>query len=275
MTTAILVEEQQPLARGLVLLPGYRVRRHLRRGRPYDVYEVHSDLRRTSCVAKVARPAAAGDSDAASQLIVEGSRLAALTHPHLVQVYEVLEDPVAAIIMETLGGQTLKFMIHDRGRPVDPEGLLHLGSQLCSAVGYLHRNGLLHLDLKPSNVVNDRGRVKLIDLSLARPAGSGVRCGTSQYLAPEQARGGALSTATDVWGVGVVLYEAITSRRPFDESTSGDYRQLDERRVLPRNARDRVAPALADLVDACLDPEPVRRPTLDQVEAVLDSLTRG
>lgn len=269
---AVLTDEQAPLAPGAQLLPGYRVRGHLRRGRPYDVYEVFCERRRCSCIAKTPRPAAASDPNVAAQLLEEGTRLAGLSHPHLVQVYELVEFSAPAVIMETLGGETLKFMIHDRGRPIAFAGLVHMGLQLCSALGYIHRNGLLHLDLKPSNIVNDRGRVKLLDLSLARPPGPGPRCGTHTYLPPEQAVGGDYTAANDAWGIGVVLFEAITAQVPFPGSASGGHRQLVERRTVPAEHHDRVPPAMVTLVNACLDPVAGQRPALGELEALLESL---
>lgn len=273
MTTEVL--ERSPLEAGEELLPGFRVRRHLRRGRPFDVYEVFCESRRCSCVAKVPQPAAAGNESVARQLRAEGTRLAALSHPHLVRAYDVLESPLPAIILETLGGATLKHLIHDRGRAIDPDGLIHLGTQLCSALGYLHRNGLLHLDLKPSNVVAESGRAKVIDLSVARPPGPGGRCGTAAYLAPEQARSEDCSAATDVWGLGATLFEAITSQTPFGGSTGGLYRQLEERLVVSSAGRDRVGAELASIVDACLEPKSVHRPTLSEVDVFFDLLARG
>ncbi|MEV0304874.1 ABC transporter transmembrane domain-containing protein [Streptomyces prasinus] len=107
------------------------------------------------------------------------------------------------------------------------ETLALLGVQLCSALHYLHGQGLLRLDLKPSNVVVDRGHAKVLDLSIARPPGpapAGV--GTFRYLAPEQARGGPLSAAADVWGIGITLYEAAVGDVPFGR---GDSREVPPR----------------------------------------------
>ena len=117
-----------------------------------------------------------------------------------------------------LRGQTLSHLIETSG-PLVPAEAAVLGLQLLSAVGYLHGRGYLHLDLKPSNIIADGGRAITIDLSIARrpgraPAGLGTWC----YLAPEQARGGHVCDAADVWGVGAVLFEALTSKPPFDDS---------------------------------------------------------
>jgi serine/threonine protein kinase len=143
--------------------------------------------------------------------------------------------------------------------------------QLSAALRYLHRQGHLHLDLKPSNVVAEAGRAKLIDLSIARPPGR-VRAGTGTwcYMAPEQARGGEVGHPADVWGVGVVLWEAACGNTPFaDESVA--YPQLEKRAPLLRSRR-RLPAALTGAVDRCLEPEPGARPSFAELRAVLEPI---
>jgi serine/threonine protein kinase len=137
---------------------------------------------------------------------------------------------------------------------------------------YLHRQGLLHLDLKPSNIISDCGLAKVIDLSIAQPPGRGRRgVGTRQYMAPEQASGDLLGEATDVWGIGAVLFEAATGQRPFKAEAGQRYQQL-ERRADPVRSLRRVPAAFATLVDGCLEPEPARRPTVDELAEALNGL---
>ena len=151
--------------------------------------------------------------------------------------------------------------------------LAYLGLQLCSAVRYLHAFGLLHLDLKPTNIISEAGIAKLIDLSVARPPGSApAGVGTRQYLAPEQARGGVLGPPADVWGIGAVLYAASTKFRPFyglDEETK--YPQL-ETRAAPVGSRRRLPRRLADSIDAALEPDPEQRPSVAELADVLGEL---
>ncbi|WP_237409383.1 protein kinase [Streptomyces sp. M2CJ-2] len=136
----------------------------------------------------------------------------------------MFESPVPLVVLETLTGETLSHLVHRLRRRPSAADVALLGVQLCSAIHYLHGQGLLHLDLKPSNVVVDCGHAKVLDLSIARPPGpapAGV--GTFCYLAPEQARGGPLSAAADVWGIGITLYEAAAGDVPFGR---GDSREV-------------------------------------------------
>jgi serine/threonine protein kinase len=239
-------------------LPGYRVIEHLSRTRRFDTYEVWSEDRACSCVAKVVREDRRGDARVRAALIAEGERLIALVHPHIVRGYELIVEPETALIMETLDGETLAHLIdrHPEGLPV--EDVAWLGIHLASALRYLHNRDLLHLDVKPANVVADAGRAKLLDLSCARPPGRhGRGVGTWCYLAPEQARGGELGTPADVWGVGMTLYEAATG---------------DEVEGRPPSARGRTADALAAAIDACLQVDPARRPSLEGLMQQLRAL---
>jgi eukaryotic-like serine/threonine-protein kinase len=268
-------DEPAPLTPGAELLPGYRVLTHVDRGRVYDVYEVWSTVRHCSCVAKTTRPGAQEKESVRGELRREGELLASFTHPHLVRAYEVVDEPRLAVILETLEGQTLEHLIKVQRRRVPPAGLACLGLHLCSAIGYLHRHDLLHLDLKPANIISDAGRAKLIDLSLARPPGKTPRgMGTPSYLAPEQARGDEVSPATDVWGIGAVLYEAVTKDVPFEESKNQErYGQLERRASLTGRHRRRLPRTLAEAIDACLEPDPGARPALGQLEETLDAMT--
>ena len=279
-----------PVTSGAELAPGYTTIELLRRGRDLDVYDVWSEERACRCVIKCVRPDRLERDGVARRLLDEGRLLCRLTHPHIVRAYEVTEDPLPMVVMETLAGETVGHMI-DREAELSAPELAQLGLHLCSAIRYLHSHGILHLDLKPSNVIAECGRAKLIDLSVARPPGPAhAGIGTHYYLSPEQARGGDLGPAADVWGIGVVLFEAATGEPAFDdpdapddhddlyygESVSesldeSDYPQLtatasriDEHRPLPRE--------LADLVAACLDPSPELRPSVDQLMRALEPL---
>jgi serine/threonine protein kinase len=263
-----------PLGEGELLIPDYQVLAHLSRSRVLDVYDVWSEERACRCVAKVLRPDRIEHRRARASLLREGRILKRLTHLHIVRAYETLEKPQPIVILETLTGSTLMYLIAaHRRRRLPLSGIVFLGLHLCSAMHYLHRQGLLHLDLKPSNIVSNLGIAKVLDLSIARRPGRARRrgIGTRQYMAPEQARGGLLSEATDVWGIGAVLFHAATGRPPFEAETGQKYQQLERRADLIRTHR-RVPAAFATTVDRCLDPEPSQRPTVGELAELLNRL---
>jgi serine/threonine protein kinase len=292
-----------PLAPGEAVAPGYEVIEHLRRGRNLDVYDVWSEERACRCVMKALRPDRLGREGPTRRLLEEGNLLRRLTHPHIVRGYDVLEEPLPMFVMETLTGETVGHMIEVREVELSAAELAQLGLHLASGIRYLHAHGWLHLDLKPSNVIAECGRAKLIDLSVARPPGpahGGI--GTFFYMAPEQVRGGELGPAADVWGIGTVLFEAATGEPAFDDpgadvldyeesdeasesdapyesddaptgerfdeteypQLTGTARRIDELRPLPAE--------LAELVAACLDPAPSQRPDVDELMRGLEPL---
>ena len=179
-----------PLAVGAPLAPGYVVEAHLSRNQVLDVYEVWSAERDCRCVAKALRPDCRAHARRRERLEREGRLLLDLAHPHLVRAYEMLREPELVVVLETLTGDRLDRLIRLGERRMPAVEVAELGVQLSSVVGYLHRHGWLHLDLKPTNVIVDAGIVKLFDLSLVRRPGPGLRrYGTGGYLAPELEQG--------------------------------------------------------------------------------------
>ncbi|MEV4437035.1 serine/threonine-protein kinase [Streptomyces sp. NPDC049585] len=290
-----------PLPAGALVAPGYEALAHLHRTGWLDLYDAWSRERECRCVVKVLRPDRDADPDLRERLLREGRWLKDFTHPHLVRAYEVAgaADPRPYVVLETLTGETLDHLVQHADALPDAADLALLGVQLCSAVHYLHGQGLLHLDIKPDNVVIDCRRAKLLDLSTAAPPGPGEPgVGTRCYLAPEQARGGPLSAATDVWGIGVTLYEAATAQTPFDEGAEVQEESSDEDEpgegepgeeepgedelierypqlsvpAPPVASHRRLPDGLAAAIDACLRPDPAARPPLGALAAALDAL---
>lgn len=266
---------------GEVLTPGYEVIAHLHRSNSFDVYDAWSKTRACRCIIKTPIPDKLEKKGVTSSLLREGRLLKSLTHPHIARIYEVIKEPRPAIVLETLTGETLSHLIKTRTHRLPLHDLAHLGSHLCSAVHYLHHNDILHLDLKPSNIVSERGMAKILDLSIARKPGRGKKgVGTYYYLSPEQARGDVFGPAADVWGIGAVLFEATTGKPPFNADAdidTGDYTPTDSteekedeyeqllRRVDPINRHRRVPKTFAKIIEDCLEPESDERPTVDEV----------
>jgi serine/threonine protein kinase len=288
---------------------GYRIIGHLARGNRLDIYDAWSVVRHSRCVLKTLRPDRASDGAARRALTREGRLLTRLAHPHLVRAYELTmatDDGRAVVILETLEGETLSHMVHRldaSGRLLPLGDVAVLGSQLASVLAYLHDQGWLHLDVKPANIVISGGRARLIDLSIAhRPGRVAAGTGTYEYMSPEQARGGHVSRAADVWGLGAVLHTALIGVPPYepldeadpdvdatrihggttsltgartldtaaDEDDPGDYPQLVTDPA-PVGRRRRVPRALGGIVDACLARDPLARPSLAEVTSRLET----
>ncbi|MGH3085809.1 MAG: serine/threonine-protein kinase [Rubrobacteraceae bacterium] len=265
-----------PMEAGEVLAAGYTVITHLHRSNSFDVYDAWSEERACRCIAKAPIPSRAGEAKTVRSLFREGRLLRKLTHPHIVRAYEVIREPRPVVILETLTGATLSHLIDTAPRRLSLAEITHLGLHLCSAVRYLHHHDILHLDLKPSNIVSERGMAKILDLSIARKPGRGAKgAGTIHYLSPEQARGDIVGPPADVWGIGATLYESLTGELPFhaeslgtDEDT-GEYEQL-LRRVEPIHKHRRTPKPLAEAISECLEPAPEDRPTLVELTEKLE-----
>lgn len=266
------------LTPGQAIAPGITVIEHLRRGADLDVYDCWSADRYSRCFVKTVRPDRKESRGTRRRLVREGRLLLSFTHPHLVRAYDLVEVGacgVPVLVLETLTGATLSHVLSGRPRLRLTE-LAHLGRHLCSATRYLHDHGYLHLDLKPSNVIADGGRARVIDLSLARRPGRtrGGR-GTATHMSPEQARGGHLTTAADAWGVGLILYEAATGTRPFDDGTdisSSPPMQLNTTPP-PVSSLRRLPVTLARTLDACLRDRPAERPEIAELDDCLAAIT--
>jgi eukaryotic-like serine/threonine-protein kinase len=278
---------------GHQLAPGYVVVEHVRRGEDLDCYEAWSSQRYCRCFVKTLQPDAATDASARRYLKREARLLLSLSHPHLVRAYEYItpaDGQPPLLVLENLTGATLSFLLNrngsGRGRvKLSAADLRHLGQQLCSVLRYLHSCGYLHLDVKPSNIIASDGIGKLIDLSLARrPGRCAAGIGTPGYMSPEQVCGGHLGPPADVWGVGLVLYQAATGLQPFDlpdrsaSASSYTYTMARCQALLSRpapkiRARRRLPARAAEVIDACLHRNPDRRPTLERLDAALADLT--
>ena len=249
---------------------GLTVLEHLSRNEVMDVYDVWDERRYCRCVAKLLRPDREDVDRDRKRLLREGRMLLGFTHPHIVRAYELRETPALMLLLEALSGETVSHLIDTRSRRIGVDELAILGLQVGSAVRHVHAAGWLHLDLKPSNVIIDAGFAKLIDFSLARaPGNHRAGIGTRPYLAPEQAAGGALGAAADVWGLGSLLFETATGMTPFETPDDDSYPQLVDR-APPVRTLCRLPAALSAVIDACLEIEAAGRPSIEEVLEALE-----
>ncbi|MEZ0284697.1 MAG: serine/threonine-protein kinase [Thermoleophilia bacterium] len=247
-------------------------------GSRYEAYLAWDDDLYSLVVAKVVRPDRVDDEASLRGLRGEVAVLERLSHPVIVRAFGAVTDgPRPHVVLEFLDGPRLSTLIRRSG--VEPEQLFPLALQMCSALHYMSVRGVLHLDLKPRNVIM-AGPPRLIDLSVARrveevPAITSP-IGTDAYMAPEQCvpeRFGEIGPPADVWGLGVTLYEALTAQSPFAAARRRGVRHPQVgASPAPLPDRRRLPPALADAVLSCLAPEPSDRPTAAQLARSLEPL---
>ena len=235
---------------------------------------------------KVLRPGYGDDTAFLARFQREARAAAGLDHPNIVTVFDVGQDEDwHYIVMEYVEGQNLKDKIRDES-PFRVGQALDIAIQVCAAAGYAHRAGLVHCDLKPQNVlVTTNGRVKVTDFGIARafsPGATGepeVVWGTPQYLSPEQAAGNPPTSASDVYAIGVILYEMLAGELPFmaEDAQTLALKHLQEEPPALSIRNPRVPLHIAQIVHRALSKDPAKRyRTADQLGRILiDCRRRG
>jgi beta-lactam-binding protein with PASTA domain/predicted Ser/Thr protein kinase len=245
----------------------YKVLRWLGSGGMADVY-CAEDLQLGRQVAlKVLYGRFAEDQEFVERFRREASSAAGLQHQHVVGVYDRGEwDGTYYIAMEFLDGRSLKQVVEEEG-PLDPARAVDLTTQVLRATRFAHRRGVIHRDLKPHNVIVDgEGRAKVTDFGIARAGASdmtqtGSIMGTAQYLSPEQAQGHPVSEASDLYSVGIMLYELLTGRVPFDGESAVTIalKHVNETPPPPSTYSAAVSPALDAVVMRAVEKDPAQR----------------
>jgi serine/threonine protein kinase len=263
-------QEGQPIGPHLYAL------RLLGGGYKYEAYLAWDERLLSVVVAKVLRPDQVSDPSARRTLETERDALERLNHPYIPRFFGgVLEGGVPHLVLEFLEGPRLSTLLRKYGTlPV--EQLLPLAMQLCSALHYMAGRRMVHLDVKPKNIVMG-APPRLIDLSVALTIESAARAprpiGTDAYMAPEQCEPGPrghMGPPSDIWGVGVTVYEALTGYLPFPEGSEEDrWPQLHhDPKPFPRD----VPPVLSNPILWCLRPNPEDRPAAAELAESLEPL---
>jgi eukaryotic-like serine/threonine-protein kinase len=262
----------------------YRIMRKLGAGGMADVYLAEDQELGRRVAIKILNGRHANDDQFIERFRREAKNAAALNHPNIVSIYDRGEaEDTYYIAMEFLDGRSLKELIVGRGAaPINVA--IEYARQILSALRFAHRHGIVHRDIKPHNVLVDGdGRVKVTDFGIARAGTSqmtetGSIVGTAQYLSPEQARGGEIDPRSDLYSLGVVLYELLTGKTPFDGETPVEIamKHLSAVPKAPSKLRPDVPPELDKVVLRALAKNPDDRyQSADEMEADLERVARG
>ena len=245
----------------------YRILRRIGSGGMADVYCAEDTHLGRQVAIKVLHRRFAQDQEFVERFRREAKSAAGLNHPNVVGVFDRGEhEGTYYIAMEFLEGRTLKDIVTAEA-PLEQERVVDLGVQILQAAGFAHRHGVIHRDFKPHNVIVDElGHAKVTDFGIARAGASemtetGSIMGTAQYLSPEQAQGHAVTATSDIYSIGVMLYEMLAGRLPFDgdSAVAVALKHLSEAPAPISQWRPDVHPALEAVVMAALAKDPAQR----------------
>ena len=246
----------------------YRIQHRLGGGGMADVYLGEHALLMRPVVIKVLHPHLARETEVVERFKREAEAASGLVHPHICGIldYGALDEVVYTVLPYLAGGSLADRI--ERDRTVDPVDVAAVTCQVAFGLDYAHRHGVIHRDVKPDNVLFDEdGNALLTDFGIAtarfqgRLTDSGRAMGTPHYMSPEQAMGKLLDGRSDIYALGIVMYEAITGSPPFDgaDAFSVSYKQVHEAPVPITQVSSRVPPDVAAIVMRCLSKAPADR----------------
>jgi serine/threonine-protein kinase len=252
-----------------------------------EVYVAEDQLLNRTVAVKVLFPELAHDEAFVERFRREARAAASLNHHNIVSVYDFGEDEGSwFIVMEYVEGRNLRDVIRSEGQ-MDPARAAELGAEVAAALAAAHAQGIIHRDVKPANVLiaSDAGTVKVADFGIARAAGArqgltmpGTVLGTATYLSPEQAQGAEVDFRTDVYSLGMVLYEMLAGKPPFtgDSPVAVAYQQLSQTAPPPSTHNPDVPPALDAIVMRAMAKNPdERQATAEEIREELLTIDRA
>ncbi len=245
----------------------YRAIERIGSGGMAEVYKAVDEVLGRTVAVKVLHPRYASEPNFVARFRQEAQAAANLSHPSIVNIYDWgRDDDTYYIVMEYVNGTDLKSLVEERGA-LDPVKVAEYGAQACAALAVAHGYDIIHRDIKPHNIViTPDGTVKVMDFGIARAGNTtmtqtGSVLGTAQYISPEQAQGRALGPASDLYSLGVTLYELATGRLPFDADTpvAVALKQVNEQPVPPRQVRASVPASLEAVIMKAMRKNPAER----------------
>ncbi|MFG1609711.1 serine/threonine-protein kinase [Actinoplanes sp. NPDC049265] len=258
----------------------YELRAPIGRGSGSEVWHAHDHVLDRPVAVKVMDPEHAARPRARDELRDEARRMASIAHPHVVRVHDFGDRlcdtrPTPFITMDLLDGRNLHELAGDERLSL--LRALRIGAQIADAVSAVHASGLVHLDVKPANVMVTADRATVVDFGISVPAGScvsparpSVVLGTPAYVAPERLTGGLVTPACDVYSLGILLFWLFTGRLPWTVHTTTQLLVAHVRSEPEPFPRRRGVPGeVAELGDRCLAKDPAARPDAREVAGTL------
>ena len=254
------------LSNGTFLGNRYEIIEKIGSGGMSDVYRAKDHSLGRDVAIKVLKSDFAQDSSFVTKFRAEAQSAAALEHPNIVNIYDVgSEDGLYYIVMEYIEGITLKQYIAKKGRLGYNEAL-SIAIQMARGIEAAHNKGIVHQDIKPQNIIiSKEGKVKVTDFGIARAANSNTihagSMGSVHYVSPEQARNGFVSYASDIYSLGIVMYEMVTGRVPFDGDTpvAIAIQHIQSQMTPPEEIVPGLPIAVSRIIEKCTMKSPERR----------------
>lgn len=274
-----------------VLSGRYELEEKIGSGGMAEVYKAHDRLLARPVAIKILHEAYRSDVEFIERFHREAKSAARLSHPNIVSIYDVgVDGNDHYIVMEYVQSSTLKNKIQDEG-PLDILTAISIAKDIANGLTHAHANNIVHCDIKPHNILmTEDGHAKITDFGIARAVTEstltygGSVIGSVHYFSPEQARGGAITPKSDVYSLGIVLYEMLTNRLPFtgDNPVAIAMKHIEEEAISPSRYRPQIPPILEAVLCRAMSKSPEIRPSsfelvqeLSNIESTLSMKAKG
>ena len=251
---------------GMILCDRYEILEVVGAGGMSIVYKARCHRLNRNVAIKVLKPEFSNDKNFVTKFKIEAQAAAGLTHPNIVNVYDVVDDDgIYFIVMELVDGITLKEYIEKNGR-LNMTEAIDFSIQIASGLEAAHENHIIHRDIKPQNIiVSKNGNIKVTDFGIARAASSNTltsgAMGSVHYISPEQARGGYSDERSDIYSLGITMYEMVTGRVPFegDNNVSVALMHIQSEMIPPRQYYPDIYSSFEKIILKATQKKPERR----------------
>lgn len=281
-----MVAPEDPVATGHQYGGRYQIKRSIASGGMAEVFMARDALLNRPVALKLMHPEFAGNKSFVERFRREAQAAASLNDPRIVSIYDWgSDDGTYFIVMEYVEGKTLAEIIRSSG-PLEIISAVRIAADVCGGLHLAHKKGIIHRDVKPANIaLTGTGQTKVMDFGIARAASDGAQVtqtgmiiGTASYFSPEQAQGKPVDARSDVYSVGVVLYEMLTGEVPFkgESPVAVAYKHVTEDPVPPRELANDLSPDLEAVIMKALSKNPDNRYlTADEMRLDLERILRG